>query len=195
MCNKLVKLNYSLELNMTEFTLYTAENAPEEAKPLMADSVAAFGMLPNLHAVMAEAPTLLKGYQVLHDLFQKTSFNAEELTVVWQSINVEHNCHYCVPAHSAIAASMNVDQAIVDALVNKTPLANPKLEVLRETTLAMTRERGVISNEQIEAFFAAGYAKQQLLEIIVGLSQKVMSNYTNHLADTPVDAPFKKFIK
>jgi|TARA_B110000211_G_scaffold33482_1_gene33841 alkylhydroperoxidase family enzyme len=195
MCNKLVKLNYSLELNMTEFTLYTAENAPEEAKPLMADSVAAFGMLPNLHAVMAEAPTLLKGYQVLHDLFQKTSFNAEELTVVWQSINVEHNCHYCVPAHSAIAASMNVDQAIVDALVNKTPLANPKLEVLRETTLAMTRERGVISNEQIETFFAAGYAKQQLLEIIVGLSQKVMSNYTNHLADTPVDAPFKKFIK
>lgn len=195
MCDKLVKLNYLLELNMTEFTLYTAENAPEEAKPLMADSVAAFGMLPNLHAVMAEAPTLLKGYQVLHDLFQKTSFNAEELTVVWQSINVEHNCHYCVPAHSAIAASMNVDQAIVDALVNKTPLANPKLEVLRETTLAMTRERGVISNEQIEAFFAAGYAKQQLLEIIVGLSQKVMSNYTNHLADTPVDAPFKKFIK
>jgi alkylhydroperoxidase family enzyme len=100
-----------------------------------------------------------------------------------------------VPAHSAIAASMNVDQDIVDALVNKTPLANPKLEVLRETTLAMTRERGVISDEQIETFFAAGYGKQQLLEIIVGLSQKVMSNYTNHLADTPVDAPFKKFIK
>ena len=180
---------------MTEFTLYTAENAPEESKPLMADSVAAFGMLPNLHAVMAEAPTLLKGYQVLHDLFQKTSFNAEELTVVWQSINVEHECHYCVPAHSAIAASMKVDQDIVDALVNKTALANPKLETLRETTLAMARERGVISDQQIDKFFAAGYGKQQLLEIIVGLSQKVMSNYTNHLADTPVDAPFKKFIK
>tara|TARA_R110001592_G_scaffold102759_3_gene289862 strand:+ start:2260 stop:2802 length:543 start_codon:yes stop_codon:yes gene_type:complete len=180
---------------MTEFTLYTADNAPQESKPLMADSVAAFGMVPNLHAVMAEAPTLLKGYQVLHDLFQKTSFNAEELTVVWQSINVEHECHYCVPAHSAIAASMKVDQDIVDALVNQTPLANPKLETLRETTLAMTRERGVISDQQIEKFFAAGYGKQQLLEIIVGLSQKVMSNYTNHLADTPIDAPFKKFVK
>ena len=150
---------------MAEFTLYTADNAPEESKSLMADSVAAFGMVPNLHAV------------------------------VWQSINVEHACHYCVPAHSAIAASMKVDQGVVDALVNKTPLENPKLETLRETTLAMTRERGVISDEQIEKFFAAGYGKQQLLEIIVGLSQKVMSNYTNHLADTPVDAPFKKFVK
>jgi alkylhydroperoxidase family enzyme len=79
--------------------------------------------------------------------------------------------------------------------VNKTPLADPKLEVLRETTLAMTRERGLISDEQIEKFFAAGYGKQQLLEIIVGLSQKVMSNYTNHLADTPVDEVFKKYVK
>ena len=180
---------------MAEFTLYTQETAPEAAKPLLADSVAAFGMLPNLHAVMAEAPTLLQGYQVLHDLFQKTSFNAEELTVVWQSINVEHDCHYCVPAHSGIAAAMAVDQGIVDALVNNTPLENPKLETLRETTLAMTRERGVISDEQIEKFFAAGYGNQQLLEIILGLSQKVMSNYTNHLADTQVDEAFKKFVK
>jgi alkylhydroperoxidase family enzyme len=180
---------------MTEFTLYTADNAPEAAKPLLANSVAAFGMLPNLHAVMAEAPTLLEGYQVLHELFQQTSFNAEELTVVWQSINVEHNCHYCVPAHSGIAEAMKVDQSIVDALVNNTALANPKLEALRETTLAMARERGVISDAQIETFFAAGYGKQQLLEIILGLSQKVMSNYTNHLANTPVDNAFKKYVK
>ena len=180
---------------MTKFTLYTADNAPEAAKPLLANSVAAFGMLPNLHAVMAEAPTLLEGYQVLHGLFQKTSFNAEELTVVWQSINVEHNCHYCVPAHSGIAESMKVDQSIVDSLVNKTPLENPKLEALRETTLAIVRERGVINDDQIAKFFAAGYGKQQLLEIILGLSQKVMSNYTNHLADTPVDSAFKKYVK
>ena len=172
-------------INMAEFTLHTEQTAPEASKPLIANSKAAFGMLPNLHAVMAEAPTLLEGYQVLHTLFQNTSFNAEELTVVWQTINVEHHCHYCVPAHSAIAASMNVDPAIVDALVNNTPLADKKLDTLRETTLAMTKNRGVISDEQIDAFFAVGYAQQQLLEIVVGLSQKVMSNYTNHLAKTP----------
>lgn len=180
---------------MTTFTLHTTDSAPKAAQPLLANSVAAFGMLPNLHAVMAEAPTLLKGYQVLHELFQQTSFNVEELTVVWQTINVEHNCHYCVPAHSGIAEAMKVDQDIVDALVNNTPLANPKLETLRETTLVMVRERGVINDEQIEKFFAAGYGKQQLLEIVLGLSQKVMSNYTNHLADTPIDAAFKKYVK
>lgn len=180
---------------MKNFELYTKETAPEASKELIDNSVSAFGMLPNLHAVMAEAPTLLEGYQVLHDLFQKTSFNAQELTVVWQTINVEHNCHYCVPAHSAIAASMKVDQEIVDALVNNTPLADPKLETLRNTTLAMTRNRGVIDESELDEFYSAGYGNQQLLEIVLGLAQKVMSNYTNHLADTPVDQPFKKFIK
>ncbi|GLT13812.1 carboxymuconolactone decarboxylase family protein [Vibrio algivorus] len=180
---------------MADFTLYTAENAPEGAKPLIGNSIKAFGMLPNLHAVMAESPSLLKAYQDVHELFQQTSFDAEELTVVWQTINVEHECHYCVPAHSAIAASMNVDSELVDALVNKKPIANEKLEILRETTLQMVRQRGVIEDNQVQKFFSVGYGKQQLLEIVLGISQKVMSNYTNHLANTPIDEPFKKFSK
>jgi len=59
----------------------------------------------------------------------------------------------------------------------------------------MTRNRGVIDESELEEFYSAGYGNQQLLEIVLGLAQKVMSNYTNHLADTPVDQPFKKFIK
>lgn len=179
---------------MSDYTLHTTETAPEAAKPLLEKSIKAFGMLPNLHAVMAEAPPLLDAYQQLHELFQQTSFNAEELTVVWQTINIEHDCHYCVPAHTGIAHSMKVDQSIIDALRNKTPLEDEKLEVLRDTTLAMVRKRGVLSEDEVNKFYAAGYGKQQLLEIILGLSQKIMSNFTNHLADTPVDAPFKQFV-
>ena len=179
---------------MPEFTLYTLDNAPGAAKPLLDNSMAAFNMIPNLHAVMAEAPPLLEAYQQAHNLFQQTSFNADELTVVWQTINIEHNCHYCVPAHTGIAHMMNVDAAIIDALRNKTPLADSKLEALRNATLALVRERGLINEEEVARFFAAGYGKQQLLEIVLGISQKVMSNYTNPLANTPVDEPFKQFV-
>lgn len=179
---------------MSDFTLHTNETAPDAAKPLLEKSVKAFGMLPNLHAVMAESPQLLDSYQQAHELFQQTSFNAEELTVVWQAINIEHDCHYCVLHHTGIAHSMKVDQDIIDALRNKTPLADEKLEVLRDTTLAMVRQRGVLSDEDVNKFYAVGYGKKQLLEIVLGLSQKVMSNFTNHLADTPVDAPFKQFV-
>jgi len=71
------------------FTLYTPQNAPEAAQTELASSLKSFGFVPNLHAVLAEAPAALKAYKSLHGLFTETSFDAEELTVVWQSINVE----------------------------------------------------------------------------------------------------------
>jgi len=171
---------------MSSYTLH-------DSHPLLENSINAFGMMPNLHAVMAEAPGLLEGYQQLHQLFIDSSFDADELTVVWQTINVEHECHYCVPAHTGIAKSMKVDDAITEALRNETPLPSDKLEALRTFTLAMVRNRGEVDASAVNDFLAAGYTRRQVLEVVLGLAQKVMSNYTNHLAETPVDEPFKAF--
>ncbi|BBO28926.1 hypothetical protein AltI4_33140 [Alteromonas sp. I4] len=178
---------------MTSLTVHTLDSAPEASKPLLEDSIKAFGMLPNLHGIMAASPQVLEGYKVLHDLFQKTDFTAEELTVVWQTINVEHGCHYCVPAHTAIAHSMNVDAALTEALRNAEPMPTPKLQALQDMTLLLTRNRGVVSDADLDAFYSAGYTERHVQEIILGLAQKVMSNYINHIGNTPVDAPFAKF--
>ncbi|WDD98847.1 carboxymuconolactone decarboxylase family protein [Thalassomonas actiniarum] len=178
---------------MSSFELHTLATAPEAAKPLLEQSVKSFGMIPNLHAVMAESPQALEAYQQLHALFMQSSFDKEELTVVWQTINVEHQCHYCVPAHTAIAHSMKIDESIITALRDESPLPSDKLETLRQTTLLMVRNRGVIDAADIEKFYAAGYQQKHLLDIVLGLSQKVMSNYVNHLAQTPVDEPFQAF--
>ena len=178
---------------MTTLKIHNIETAPTEAKPLLENSQKAYGMIPGLHGVLAASPQLLKAYQELHQLFTETSFNNDELTVVWQTINVEHACHYCVPAHTGIAKMMKVDDAIINALRDETPLADAKLEALRTFTLSLTRNRGNVSQADLEAFYAAGYGEQQVLEIILGLSQKVISNYTNHIANTPVDAAFQPF--
>ena len=178
---------------MAEFTIHTQDTAPNDSKALLAESQKAFGMIPGLHAVMAEAPGLLEAYKTLHDLFANSSFDKDELTVVWQSINVEHACHYCVPAHTGIAKSMSVSDDVSDALRNETPLPNDRLEALRTFTLQVVRERGNVDDSSVQAFLDAGYTQRQILEVILGVSQKIMSNYTNHLARTPVDAPFRKF--
>lgn len=178
---------------MSNFELYNLDTASEASKPLLENSVKGFGMIPNLHAAMAESPALLEAYQTLHELAQKASFDNEELTVVWQTINVEHACHYCVPAHTAIANMMNVDAEITEALRNQTPFKSTKLETLRDTTLLMVRNRGVIEQADIDTFYAAGFSKKNLLDIVLVLAQKVMSNFTNHLAETPVDEAFQAF--
>ena len=181
------------EPEKTDCELYDESTAPEASKELLEDSKKSFGMIPGLHAVMAEAPGLLEAYKTVHELFASSSFDKDELTVVWQTINVEHNCHYCVPAHTAIANSMGVDDAISDALRNETPLPNARLEALRDFTLSVVRGRGNVDDAEVQACLDAGWTKRQMLEVVLGVSQKVMSNYTNHLANTPVDRPFQKF--
>jgi len=175
---------------MVDFTIHDETTAPEGSKELLEKAKKQVGFIPNLHAIMADAPGLLEGYRALNDLFLKSSFSKDELTVVWQAINVEHSCHYCVPAHTAIAKGMKVDDAITDALRNETPLADPKLEALRTFTLSVVRNRGAVNDAEVQTFLDAGFTKRHILEVILGIAQKTMSNYTNHLADTPLDAAF-----
>ncbi|HBF46535.1 MAG TPA: carboxymuconolactone decarboxylase, partial [Shewanella frigidimarina] len=170
---------------MTAFTIHTVDTAPEDSKAMLEGAKKQMGMVPNLFGVLAESPSTLQAYQQLHQAFLDTSFNPEELTVVWQTINVEHKCGYCVPAHTGIAHSMKVDPALTEALRNKAAMPTAKLQALQDATLSIVRNRGNISEAELAAFYAAGYGQQQVLEIILGLSQKVISNYTNHVAKTP----------
>lgn len=178
---------------MNEFTRHTIETAPQKSKDFLASSHKEMGRVPELYAVMAESPEILIAYKQLHEQFTATSFSNEELTVVWQTINVEHECQYCVPAHTAIANMMKVDPAITEALRNKEALPTEKLQALHEFTLAVVRQRGFVTQEQRNAFYQAGYQHKQVLEVILGLSQKVISNYVNHVAETPVDTLFEQF--
>ena len=135
------------------FPSHDLDTAPEASKPLLEKSQKAFGRLPGLHKVLAESPQAYEAYQTLHKLFTETDFDAEELTVVWQSINVENECHYCVPAHTGIAKMMKVDDAITEALRNETPLPTAKLEALRTFTLALVRDRGFVADADTQTVF------------------------------------------
>jgi len=175
-------------------TVHDLETAPEASKPLLETSVKAFGRLPSLHGVMAESPALLEAYQRLHRLaIEGTAFTPTERTVVWMAINVYHACHYCVPAHTAIAHMEKIDPAVIEALRDETPLADERLEALRRFTLAVAETRGRPGGEEIARFEAAGYGSRAVLDVVLILSQKVQSNYVNALFDTPTDAAFERF--
>lgn len=178
---------------MAEFNYHTEETAPESSKGILSAAKQSSGFIPNLYAVMAEAPGLLEAYKTVGDLFQNSSFDSDELTVVWQSINVEHDCHYCVPAHTLIANMMKVDPAIVQALRDEKALPNERLEALRSFSLSVVRNRGVVDDKNVQEFLDAGFTKRHILEVVLGVAQKVMSNYTNHLAQTKLDTQFEQF--
>ncbi len=175
---------------MTDFTTHTINSAPEAAKPTLEGVNSAFGFVPNLLATMAEAPALLEGYTTLAKIFDKTSLSETERQIILMTNNRLNGCTYCMAAHTTLSQMAGVPADVIDALRGNTPIADAKLEALRTFAAVINETRGWPSDAQIEAFLAAGYTRQTVLEVILGTSLKVLSNYTNHVASTEIDAAF-----
>ncbi len=173
------------------FTRYTADTAPAAAQPILAGVKAVFGFVPNLQATMAESPELLAGYSALWDLFANTSLTTTEQQIVYMTANFENECHYCMAGHTTLSKIQKIDDAVITALRAGTAIPDAKLEALHRFATAVVVNRGFVDDAGVQAFLDAGYTRQNVLEVVLGVATKVMSNYTNHLSGTPLDAFMK----
>lgn len=176
---------------MNRFTLHTVATAPAASQALLAGAAQAYGFLPNLLAGMAESPALLEGYMTLAGIFAKTALTETERQIILMTSNRLNGCTYCMAAHTTVAQGAKVPADVIAALRDGTAIANARLEALRRFTVRIVESRGWPSEHDIDALLAAGYTRQTVLEVILGTSLKVMSNYTNHVVGTPLDAPFR----
>lgn len=170
-------------------------SAPEEIKTILTEQKNNFGFLPNMYATMANAPSLLKMYLNGYRLFrEETTFSPVEQEVIFLTISRENGCDYCVGAHSMIADKMSgVPAHVTEAIRNHAPIDDPKLQVLHDFVAIMLNKRGAPSRSEVEGFLAAGYTEQQVLELIVAVAVKTLSNYSNHLFHTELDDVFADY--
>lgn len=177
---------------MNTFKLHDLASAPVGALPILEAANKGLGFIPNLYAHLAEAPNALSAYKQLGALLEQSTLTPEEQQIVLISTSIENRCEYCVAAHSFLARNLvKVDGARVDALRAQSCLQDQKLNALVAFTRAVVRERGwVVGSQELKDFFAAGYTQQNALEVLLGVAMKTLSNYTNHLTDTPLDAAF-----
>ena len=176
---------------MTDFATHTIDSAPDASKPFLQGAKQAYSFVPNLLGTMATAPSLLEGYMTLARIFDKTDLSETERQIILMTNNRLNGCTYCMAAHTTISQMAKVPNDIIQALRDNTPIADPKLEALRTFAAVVNETRGWPTDAQVAAFLAAGYTRQTVLEVVLGTSLKVMSNYTNHIAHTPVDAAFQ----
>ncbi|MCV3274245.1 carboxymuconolactone decarboxylase family protein [Roseobacter sinensis] len=175
---------------MSDFPTHTIDTAPAAAKPILEGAQKSLGFVPNLFATMAEAPALLEGYTSLAAIFDKSDLSATERQIILMTNNRLNGCSYCMAAHTTIAQGAGVPADVIDALRTNTPIADAKLEALRQFSIVVNESRGWPSDADIEALTAAGYSRQTALEVVLGTAVKVLSNYTNHIAETDLDAAF-----
>ncbi len=176
---------------MTDFVVHTPATAPDDARKLMEQSLQRFGGVPNLHAVMAESPQLLEAYKLITDLYRACSLSVLERQIILLTINRENGCEYCMAAHSVIAEREKMPPDVLSALRDGRPLPDARLQALSKFTQIMVERRGRLSDADLDEFRAAGYGNRQVLDIVLAVGYKTLSNYTNHVAETPLDAMFE----
>lgn len=177
---------------MVEFTVYDETTAPEQARPQLEAAKRRMGFVTTLNGVMAESPELLAAYNALAEQFGKSSLPMRAKHVVWITASVENGCEYCVAAHSTMALRAKLPDETLRALRTGKPLGDPALEAVRHITQLIVARRGWVDHAEIQDVLDAGYTRRNVMDIILGVGMKTLSNYTNHIAHTPLDPAWRE---
>ena len=170
-----------------DFRLHSLDTAPEASRKDLEQVKQKFGRVPNFFAVAAESSAAVNAYLSLSKVFQTTALTPAEQQIVILTVSVENKCEYCVAAHSRGAKAAGVPEDVIKAIASRSPLNDPKIESLRHLVSRVVEKRGWLSDAEVLAFFSHGYSKAQLLDVMVGVSMKTLSNYINHLTDPPME--------
>jgi uncharacterized peroxidase-related enzyme len=173
------------------FKMLDAATAPAASAAILNNVQEAWGFVPNLHRILAESPAALEAYSTLWGIAEKTGFTPQERNLVYLAIIYENECTYCMAGHTNLSRMAKVPDAAISAAREGRPVADPKLEALHQFAAKVTRQRGVVSEADVAAFKGAGYDNRAVLDVLVLAATKLISNYTNHLADTPNDSFMK----
>lgn len=173
----------------TSLQMLEPATATEAGRNLLEQSQQEFGMIPNVHAVMANLPGLLQTYKEGYNRFREQSeLTPAEQEVVFLTVSRENECSYCVAGHSIAGDYMsNVPAAVTDAIRDGKEIPDARLAALSAFTLAMMRKHGHVSITDAAAFHAAGFTDKQMLAVILAIGMKTLSNYTNHLFNTALE--------
>jgi len=180
---------------MTDFTFHTPANATEPAKSLLNGIQKGYGFIPNLFAYMAEAPTTLEAYLALNDLVSKTSFTAAQQQLALLAVSVENGCDFCTVAHRAMGKLNNTHEQSLSALNTGKCIDNASDAALAEFAQSVTKNRGRPTDTEVQAFLDAGFTKQQIFEVILIVSIKTLSNYSNHLTNPEANPELLKMLE
>ena len=176
---------------MNYLPVQTKDTAPAASKPTLQKAQKAYGFVPNLLGVFSHSPAMVEAYVTLTGLFDKTDLTPTERQIVLMTNNRLNGCTYCMAAHTTISQMQKVPADVIEALRNGSEIADPKLQALHVFAARINETRGYVDQRDVDAFLAAGYTEANILDVILGTGLKTLSNYTNHISETPLDAPFQ----
>lgn len=172
---------------MSTFNVPTKDQVNDTNKAIFEKLEGMLGFVPNLYATYAHSENALSNY--LNFANAPTSLKAKEKEVVNLAVSEVNACKYCLSAHTAIG-KMNgfTDEQILELRAGNASF-DSKLDALAKLAKNITENRGRAEETLVDNFLNAGWTNENLIDTIVLVGEKTISNYIHNTTQVPIDFP------
>ncbi len=178
------------ENKTVKFIVPTRENVSESNQILFDNLKKAVGFVPNMYAFFAHSPTALSDYLTLQN--RKNSLNNKEREVINLIVSQLNGCDYCKSAHTEVGKVVGFTEEEIFEIRRANISFNTKLNALVRLTKEIVEQKGKVSDETKSTFFNEGYNTENLVDTVMTIGDKIMTNYLFALVKVPIDFPMAK---
>lgn len=172
---------------MTKFTVPTREQVSETNQAIFDNLQKGLGFVPNLYAYYAKNETALGDYLALQN--RKSTLRAKEREVINLVTSQINSCGYCLAAHTALGKMNGFSAEQIMELRKGSASFDKQMDALAKFVASTVSNKGKASEESKQAFFDAGYSEAAMIDVVVVIGDKIISNYIHNLTDFEIDFP------
>ena len=173
---------------MPNYPVHTIASAPEGSKSALEQLEKAFGVLPNLPAVIANSPKLINSLVGLFGQVHSPGLSEAENQIVLLTDAVTNSSTYAVAFHTALALQQGISSEETTAIRERRLPTDKRFAALSALSKGLIEKRGHLSEQELDSFIAAGFTKEQVLEVIAIVAASTITNYTGIIANPPLES-------
>jgi alkylhydroperoxidase family enzyme len=186
------RLKINSEDHMANYPVHTIASAPAKSKPALEQLQKAFGVLPNLPAVIANSPKLINSLVGMFQQVHSPGLTEAENQIVLLTDAVTNSSTYGVAFHTALALQQGVSPEETGAIRERRVPGDSRFAALSTLARALIEKRGHLSEQDLESFFAAGFTKEQVFEVVAIVAASTITNYAGNIANPPLEDSFRQ---
>lgn len=177
---------------MTNYPVHTIASAPAESKPALEQLQKAFGILPNLPAVIANSPKLINSLVGMFQQVHSPGLTEAENQIVLLTDAVVNSHKYAVAFHTTLALQQGVSPEDTGAIREQRVPRDKRFAALSTLARTLIEKRGHLDEQELESFIAAGFTKEQVFEVVAIVAASTITNYAGTIAGPPLEDPFRQ---
>lgn len=172
---------------MTTFNVPSRNDVSADNQAIFDNLQKGLGFVPNLYASFAHSETALGNYLTLQNA--KSSLTGKEREIINLVVSQVNDCIYCLSAHTVVGKMQGFTEEQVLKIRKGESIGDAKLDALANLVRNVAIKRGHADKFVVDAFYAAGYTKGGLVDALMVIGDKTISNYLHGVTQLAVDFP------